>query len=50
MVYYSFGVGIMRNLVKEINGIKNTLFFAGDMKDMLTQDFIYLKFKKPCGS
>lgn len=24
----------------EINGIKNTLFFAGDMKDMLTQDFI----------
>ncbi len=24
----------------EINGIKNTLFYAGDMKDMLTQDFI----------
>jgi 23S rRNA (uracil1939-C5)-methyltransferase len=24
----------------DINGIKNTLFFAGDMKDMLTQDFI----------
>ena len=24
----------------EINGIKNTLFFAGDMKDMLTRDFI----------
>jgi len=24
----------------EINGIKNTLFFAGDMKDILTQDFI----------
>lgn len=24
----------------EINGINNTLFFAGDMKDMLTQDFI----------
>ena len=24
----------------EINGIENTLFFAGDMKDMLTQDFI----------
>lgn len=24
----------------EINDIKNTLFFAGDMKDMLTQDFI----------
>lgn len=24
----------------EINGIRNTLFFAGDMKDMLTQDFI----------
>jgi 23S rRNA (uracil1939-C5)-methyltransferase len=24
----------------EINGIKNTLFFAGDMKDVLTQDFI----------
>ena len=24
----------------EVNGIKNTLFFAGDMKDMLTQDFI----------
>lgn len=23
-----------------INGISNTLFFAGDMKDMLTQDFI----------
>ena len=23
-----------------INGIRNTLFFAGDMKDMLTQDFI----------
>ncbi|MBQ8673037.1 MAG: 23S rRNA (uracil(1939)-C(5))-methyltransferase RlmD [Bacteroides sp.] len=23
-----------------INGIDNTLFFAGDMKDMLTQDFI----------
>jgi len=23
-----------------INGIENTLFFAGDMKDMLTQDFI----------
>jgi 23S rRNA (uracil1939-C5)-methyltransferase len=23
----------------EINGIKNTLFFAGDMKDVLTQDF-----------
>lgn len=24
----------------EINGLDNTLFFAGDMKDMLTQDFI----------
>ncbi|NDW12693.1 23S rRNA (uracil(1939)-C(5))-methyltransferase RlmD [Bacteroides sp. 214] len=24
----------------ELNNIKNTLFFAGDMKDMLTQDFI----------
>ena len=24
----------------EINGITNTLFYAGDMKDMLTQDFI----------
>jgi len=24
----------------EINGIENTLFFAGDMKDLLTQDFI----------
>ncbi|KAA6321555.1 23S rRNA (uracil-C(5))-methyltransferase RlmCD [termite gut metagenome] len=24
----------------EINGIKNTLFFAGDMKDIFTQDFI----------
>jgi 23S rRNA (uracil1939-C5)-methyltransferase len=24
----------------EINGIKNTLFFAGDMKDILTRDFI----------
>ena len=24
----------------EINGIENTVFFAGDMKDMLTQDFI----------
>lgn len=24
----------------DINGIKNTLFFAGDMKDMLTQEFI----------
>ena len=24
----------------EINGIHNTLFFAGDMKDMLTHDFI----------
>lgn len=24
----------------EINNIKNTLFFAGDMKDILTQDFI----------
>lgn len=24
----------------QINGITNTLFFAGDMKDMLTQDFI----------
>lgn len=24
----------------QINGIENTLFFAGDMKDMLTQDFI----------
>ena len=24
----------------EINGIKNTMFFAGDMKDILTQDFI----------
>lgn len=24
----------------EINGIGNTLFFAGDMKDLLTQDFI----------
>ena len=23
-----------------INGIDNTLFYAGDMKDMLTQDFI----------
>jgi 23S rRNA (uracil1939-C5)-methyltransferase len=24
----------------ELNGIKNTLFYAGDMKDMLTSDFI----------
>ena len=24
----------------EINGIDNTLFYAGDMKDILTQDFI----------
>ncbi|MDR1810833.1 MAG: 23S rRNA (uracil(1939)-C(5))-methyltransferase RlmD [Prevotella sp.] len=24
----------------EINGIRNTLFFAGDMKDVLTQEFI----------
>jgi 23S rRNA (uracil1939-C5)-methyltransferase len=24
----------------EINGIKNTLFYAGDMKDILTDDFI----------
>ena len=24
----------------EINGITNTLFFAGDMKDILTDDFI----------
>jgi 23S rRNA (uracil1939-C5)-methyltransferase len=24
----------------EINGISNTLFYAGDMKDILTQDFI----------
>ena len=24
----------------EVNGIKNTLFFAGDMKDVLTDDFI----------
>ena len=24
----------------EINGIKNTLFYAGDMKDILTQEFI----------
>lgn len=24
----------------EINEIKNTLFYAGDMKDMLTQEFI----------
>jgi 23S rRNA (uracil1939-C5)-methyltransferase len=24
----------------EINGIKNTLFYAGDMKDILSQDFI----------
>ena len=24
----------------EINDIKNALFYAGDMKDMLTQDFI----------
>lgn len=24
----------------ELNGLKNTLFFAGDMKDILTQDFI----------
>jgi 23S rRNA (uracil1939-C5)-methyltransferase len=24
----------------QINGINNTLFFAGDMKDLLTQDFI----------
>ena len=27
-------------MAAEINGIRNTLFFAGDMKDMLTQDFI----------
>lgn len=26
----------------EINGIENTLFFAGDMKDVLTDDFIAL--------
>lgn len=26
----------------DINGIRNTLFFAGDMKDLLTQDFIRL--------
>lgn len=25
----------------EINGIDNTLFFAGDMKDILTEDFIH---------
>ena len=24
----------------ELNGISNTLFYAGDMKDILTQDFI----------
>ena len=24
----------------EINDIKNTLFYAGDMKDILTQEFI----------
>lgn len=24
----------------ELNGIRNTLFYAGDMKDILTQDFI----------
>ena len=24
----------------QINGIENTLFYAGDMKDILTQDFI----------
>lgn len=24
----------------ELNGIKNTLFYAGDMKDILTEDFI----------
>ena len=24
----------------EINGIRNTLFYAGDMKDILTQEFI----------
>jgi 23S rRNA (uracil1939-C5)-methyltransferase len=24
----------------QINGIANTLFYAGDMKDILTQDFI----------
>ena len=24
----------------ELNGIENTLFFAGDMKDILTQEFI----------
>ena len=29
-----------------INGIQNTLFFAGDMKDMLTQEFIS-KYGKP---
>lgn len=28
------------NINAELNGIDNTLFFAGDMKDMLTQDFI----------
>ena len=27
-------------LNSEVNGIDNTIFFAGDMKDMLTQDFI----------
>lgn len=25
----------------ELNGIKNTLFYAGDMKDILTEDFIH---------
>ena len=29
-----------KNRVVSLNGIGNTLFFAGDMKDMLTQDFI----------
>ena len=24
----------------ELNGIENTLFYAGDMKDILTKDFI----------
>lgn len=28
------------NINAELNGIDNTLFFAGDMKEMLTQDFI----------
>ena len=41
-----YGIEIVEQAIEdakvnaEINGIENTLFFAGDMKDILTQDFI----------